>query len=439
MAYVAAATDAGTRKQVNEDSCCIKVAQTSLGEVVMALVCDGVGGLSAGNLASATVVNRFSQWFDGELPMLMEGMVNAGAFDFQTVKAVWSALLQAQNDLIFTHGTVVGQRLGTTFTAIICCGGRYLIGHVGDCRAYRIGKDSFEQITEDQTKVARMLANGEITAEEAKSMPRNVILQSVGTQRVLAPVFYEGECSDDDLLVICCDGAYHRVENEGIRRMFQKADFMDEASLDATCREIIQLDLSLGEKDNLTVACFCTASAPEGEAFVAGEMASAAAAAVSADEDDMPTMVESDEDDMPTMVESDEDGADEDDISTMVESDEADADEDEMPTMVESDEDDMPTMVESDEADADEDEMPTMVESDEDDMPTMVESDEDDMPTMVESDEDGADEDWEDEGDDFDLPTFSRPAKAAKDDQPSWVDADEDDLPTMVEGEGADA
>ena len=424
MAYVAAATDAGTRKQVNEDSCCIKVAQTSLGEVVLALVCDGVGGLSAGNLASATVVNRFSQWFDLELPMLMEGMANdSGGFDFQTVKAVWGALLQAQNDLIFTHGTVVGTRLGTTFTAIICCGGRYLIGHVGDCRAYRIGEDSFEQLTEDQTKVARMLANGEITAEEAKSMPRNVILQSVGTQRVLAPVFYEGECSDDDLLVICCDGAYHRVENEGIRRMFQKADFMDEASLDATCREIIQLDLSLGEKDNLTVACFCTASAPEGEAFVAGEMASAAAAAVSADEDgadedDMPTMVESDEDEMPTTVESDED---------------------EMPTMVESDEDEMPTMVESDEADADEDEMPTMVESDEDDMPTMVESDEDDMPTMVESDEDGADEDWEDEGDDFDLPTFSRPAKAAKDDQPSWVDADEDDLPTMVEGEGADA
>ena len=333
MSYVAAATDVGTRKQVNEDSCCIKAATTSLGEVTMAIVCDGVGGFSAGNLASATVVNRFSQWFDAELPMLMEGMASdSGAFDFNTVKAVWGALLQAQNDLIYTHGTATGAKLGTTFTAVISCGGRYLVGHVGDCRAYRIGKNTFEQLTEDQTKVARMLAAGEITAEEAARMPKNVILQSVGTQRTLAPVFYEGACTDDDLFVICCDGAYHRVENEGIRRMFQKASFTDEAALDAVCREIIQLDLSLGEKDNLTVVCFCPAPAPDGQAGgeEKAEVAEAkSVAAPAGDEDDMPTMVESDEDDMPTMVEAESDDVD-------------------RPSMVdpESDEDDLPTMVE---------------------------------------------------------------------------------------------
>lgn len=386
MAYVAAATEVGSRKRVNEDSCCIKVAQTSLGEVIMALVCDGVGGLSAGNLASATVVNRFSQWFEQELPMLMEGMVTEGSFDFQTVKAVWGALLQTQNELIRTHGTKTGTRLGTTFTGIIVCGGRYLVGHVGDCRAYQLDKASFRQITEDQTEVARKLAAGEITAEEARRMPKNVILQAVGSGRVLVPAFYEGTCGPNELFVICCDGAYHRAENEGIRQIFQRACFTDEQSLGKACHDLLDYDLQMGEKDNLTVVCFSPMATDDVvmmQAPVALPVEDDLPTMVEAEEDDLPTLVESDEDDLPTMVESDED-----DLPTMVEADESG--EDDLPTIVEADdlaEDDLSTMVEPD---SDEDDLPTMVEpdaSDEDDLPTMVEpdaSDEDDLPTMVE-------------------------------------------------------
>ncbi len=416
MAYVAAATEVGSRKRVNEDSCCIKVAQTSLGEVVMALVCDGVGGLSAGNLASATVVNRFSQWFEQELPMLMEGMVADGSFDFQTVKAVWGALLQTQNELIRTHGIKTGTRLGTTFTGVIVCGGRYLVGHVGDCRAYQLDKASFRQITEDQTEVARKLAAGEITAEEARRMPKNVILQAVGSGRVLVPAFYEGTCGPNELFVICCDGAYHRAENEGIRQIFQRARFTDEQSLGKACHDLLDYDLQMGEKDNLTVVCFSPMATDD---VVMMQVPVALPV-----EDDLPTMVEAEEDDLPTMVESDED-----DLPTMVESDE-----DDLPTMVEgdkSDEDDLPTVVEPD--DTDEDDLPTMVEStesDEDDLPTMVEAvdtDEDDLPTMVESDED-------------DLPTMVETDDSDEDDLPTMVESDasdEDDLPTMVEGADA--
>ena len=421
MAYVAAATEVGSRKRVNEDSCCIKVAQTSLGEVVMALVCDGVGGLSAGNLASATVVNRFSRWFEQELPMLMEGMVAEGSLDFQTVKAVWGALLQTQNELIRTHGTKTGTRLGTTFTGVIVCGGRYLVGHVGDCRAYQLDKASFSQITEDQTEVARKLAAGEITAEEARRMPKNVILQAVGSGRVLVPAFYEGTCGLNELFVICCDGAYHRAENEGIRQIFQRACFTDEQSLGKACHDLLDYDLQMGEKDNLTVVCFSPMATDDVvmmQAPVALPVEDDLPTMVEADEDDLPTMVEGDEDDLPTMVEADE--SDEDDLPTMVEAD--DLAEDDLPTTVEpaiSDEDDLPTMVEADVSD--EDDLPTMVESsdsDEDDLPTMIEpdSDEDDLPTMVEPD--ASDED--------DLPTMVVPGAS-----------DEDDLPTMVEGADA--
>ena len=428
MAYLAARTNAGTRKRENEDACCIEVGYGPFGEVLMAIVCDGVGGLSRGNVASSTVINRFVTWFEQELPALIEGMDAQAGFDFGLVRAVWGAHLQSLNDLIRAHGAKVGGSLGTTFTGIIACGGRYLAGHVGDCRAYHMNRVFFEQITQDQTLVAKKLAAGEITAEEAARQPKNVILQSVGTERVLKPVFYEGAYAPDSLLVICCDGAYKRAGNEGVKRLFQSLDYHDEAALGAACETLIEQDIAQGEKDNLTVLCVSGDLAGPGEAVAAhAELGAvsmagagqAASAGLAADEDDLPTMVESavaDEDDLPTMVESAV--ADEDNLPTMVESA---SDEDDLPTMVDStatDEDDLPTMVES--AAADEDDLPTMVESaaaDEDDLPTMVESAasvEDDLPTMVESA--ASDED--------DLPTMVESAS----------DPDEDDLPTMVEG-----
>lgn len=412
MAYLAARTNAGTRKRENEDACCIEVGYGPFGEVLMAIVCDGVGGLSRGNVASSTVINRFVTWFEQELPALIEGMDAQAGFDFGLVRAVWGAHLQSLNDLIRAHGAKVGGSLGTTFTGLIACGGRYLAGHVGDCRAYHMNRVFFEQITQDQTLVAKKLAAGEITAEEAARQPKNVILQSVGTERVLKPVFYEGAYAPDSLLVICCDGAYKRAGNEGVKRLFQSLDYHDEAALGAACETLIEQDIAQGEKDNLTVLCFSGDLAGPGEAVAAhaeldavsmAGAGQAASAGLAADEDDLPTMVESaaSEDDLPTMVEST--AAGEDDLPTMVES--TGSYEDDLPAMVESaaSEDDLPTMVES--AAADEDDFPTMVESavaDEDDLPTMVESasDEDDLPTMVES----------------------------------ASDPDEDDLPTMVEG-----
>ena len=391
MAFAAASSNAGTHRPVNEDACCIEAAQTDMGEVLMAIVCDGVGGLSRGNVASSTVVDRFARWFEGELPLLMEGMAESGRFDFGMVQAVWGALLQNLNDLIRDYG----------------------VKAVGDCRAYQMSARSFAQITQDQTLVAKRLAAGEITEEEARRSPKNVILQAVGTQRVLNPVFSEGSYTADDLFVICCDGAYHRAENEGIREIFQGLDYRNGQALQAACDTLLQVDMDYGEKDNLTVACFSGALAAPGETVLM-EAAQAAAhaprysAPVPEAEDDLPTMVDGmDEDDLPTAVEPD--GTDEDDLPTMVDASDDTSDEDDLPTMVDTpdDEDDAPTMVDFGE---DEDDLPTTVDVDD------AAADEDDLPTMVDAGDDPADED--------DLPTMVDAGELS----------DEDDLPTMVEG-----
>ena len=69
MHYLAIAdTDIGNVKQTNQDSVLIKHGETEKGEILLAVICDGMGGLEKGELASATVIRTFSKWFDEELP-----------------------------------------------------------------------------------------------------------------------------------------------------------------------------------------------------------------------------------------------------------------------------------------------------------------------------------------------------------------------------------
>lgn len=254
MAQVAALSDKGPVRTKNQDACCVEVAQTPFGEVVMAVICDGVGGLELGELASATVVARFVKWFEEELP----GLCGDGLVERSTVRFIWNAMLAELNELVQAHVVTKGGGVGTTFSGIFAHSGTFVAAHVGDTRIYQVGPFTFGKVTEDQTLLARELAAGRLTAEEAKTFPkRHVILQSVGTERSLKPAFYEGTYTARDVFVLCSDGAYRRPGSEGIRLLFQTAERSD-AALAERCKTLVEQDIVHGEKDNVTVACFCS-------------------------------------------------------------------------------------------------------------------------------------------------------------------------------------
>ena len=85
MHYLAIAdTDIGNVKQTNQDSVLIKHGETEKGEILLAVICDGMGGLEKGELASATVIRTFSKWFDEELPYELENV------DLKVIGGKWS-------------------------------------------------------------------------------------------------------------------------------------------------------------------------------------------------------------------------------------------------------------------------------------------------------------------------------------------------------------
>ena len=201
---VTADTDVGIIKETNQDSIIVRHGKYSGGEVLMAVVCDGMGGLEKGELASATVIRAFLQWFGEELAYELENL------DMRVIGARWSLMLKELNARILEYGQARGISLGTTFTGMLFVGEQYVIVHVGDTRAYQIGK-SIRQITADQTFVAQEIERGDMTAEQARTdKRRNMLLQCVGASDLLKPDVLVGR-TEKGVYMLCSDGFRNEV------------------------------------------------------------------------------------------------------------------------------------------------------------------------------------------------------------------------------------
>lgn len=168
---IASHSDVGIKKNTNQDSLLIKVAQTNLGKVCLCVVCDGMGGLAKGELASATVIRTFENWFENAFPELIQR-----EFDPEELRLQWDNIVLEQNQKISAYAASQGTRMGTTIVALLIIGNEYYIMNVGDSRAYLL-TDQLSLLTKDQTVVQYQLDMGMITWEEARVHPqRNVLL-----------------------------------------------------------------------------------------------------------------------------------------------------------------------------------------------------------------------------------------------------------------------
>lgn len=159
-------TDKGRVKNINQDSICVKVAESSVGNICMAVLCDGMGGLQAGERASMVGISTFSRWFDEELVFFLDEKDRVSILE----KQLEELALQVDAELK-QYGAENQIRLGTTITALLFVENDYIFVQVGDSRAYEI-KTEMVQLTEDQSLVHDWVLQGRITKEEAKHHPK---------------------------------------------------------------------------------------------------------------------------------------------------------------------------------------------------------------------------------------------------------------------------
>lgn len=242
-------TDVGTRKNINQDSLLIKTAKSPYGRIGMFVICDGMGGLSLGEVASSTAINDISKWFDESL-----SKINFDVVDSEHIYKEICNLVSYINKKILNFGRVENKTLGTTLTLCLVVNDKYYIAQVGDSRAYKINSEVY-QLTKDQTYVQREVDRGNLTKEEAENHPkRNVLLQCIGAREEVEPVLVTGNLEKDEIYLICSDGFYKKLRKDEIKKELNNLNSKEKIT--NKIKEIIESVKERNEKDNISAIIF---------------------------------------------------------------------------------------------------------------------------------------------------------------------------------------
>lgn len=240
-------TDIGTEKRINQDSYFIGQAYAGKKKMLLASVCDGMGGLSKGEIASASMIRRLSGWFLGELPQFRKEQLT-----FAALRECWEALVLGANESMNEYGERHQLSLGTTCAVFFAFGDQYCVMNIGDSRVYLLS-DKISQITRDQTWCQREIDRGRMTRKEAQDHPnRSVLLQCIGAGGGASPDYFFGELKPGQCFLICSDGFGHEASSQEIYERLNPAVSVSAEVMKENLVRLTEMEKERGEKDNIT-------------------------------------------------------------------------------------------------------------------------------------------------------------------------------------------
>ncbi len=245
---ISASTDIGISKSTNQDSLMVKVVNTPCGKMTFAVLCDGMGGLEKGEVASSALVRSFNDWLMNRFPLLYDKI------DDSLISEEWGRIIYEQNNKIGYYGRKNAIKLGTTAVVMLITERRYYILNVGDSRAYEITSKMLNQITEDQTLVAREVKLGHLTVKEAEEdSRRSILLQCVGASPSVIPDMFFGETKKNTVYMLCSDGFRHEISPDEIFSGLHPSILSDLNTMKRNTGHLIELNKQRNERDNISV------------------------------------------------------------------------------------------------------------------------------------------------------------------------------------------
>ncbi len=229
----AARTDIGRRRRANEDCYALDA------ELGVYLVADGMGGHTAGQLASELAAAAAVQ--------ALRALAGANASLAEKLRYAVAASNRKIVEAARARPELSG--MGTTLVALLAGSGRVALAHVGDSRAYLIRAGGIRQLTDDHSLVAELLRRREISESAARGHPhRHVLTRALGVRPSVEPDLVELTPASGDVFALCSDGLTGLVRDKEIARAIATGD-----DLDAICEVLIDLANERGGEDNITV------------------------------------------------------------------------------------------------------------------------------------------------------------------------------------------
>ena len=219
----------GREAEKNQDSVALQQVLTSKGRVLLAVVCDGMGGIARGEAASGYAAERLREWFYTELFAMM-----------RKNKRYW-VLRRSLDRMVFHMQGQLAQyagreelSLGTTMTAFLVWERTWLLWHLGDSRAYRLREERIEQLTEDHAQ-----DGGKLT-------------KCLGSFGYFTPQHGMGVLKPGDGILICTDGFRRRVTGVELQAVMNPRALSGEEQIGRRLKEIGETCMKRGETDNLS-------------------------------------------------------------------------------------------------------------------------------------------------------------------------------------------
>jgi protein phosphatase len=247
MVEVAGRSDVGCVRTNNEDNFGYDMRHG------IYIVCDGMGGQAAGEVASKMAVDTVLDYF----------RVSAASGNFETagkpangaseLGQVVSNAIHLANSAVFESSSTNEARSGmgaTTVVAHVGKDGMVAIGHVGDSRIYLVRNGVIQQLTQDHSLVMEQVRRGLITLEEARhSEVANIIIRALGAEADVQPDLDDLVAQPHDVLLLCSDGLTRELEDEQIQAII---NLNASQPLQVACDELVEAARRGGGNDNIT-------------------------------------------------------------------------------------------------------------------------------------------------------------------------------------------
>lgn len=231
----------GPVREINEDTYAVLHGNETSGS--LAVVCDGMGGVVGGEIASRIVCETFY-----DLPVYCDGIkpFNAGS-NRKRLERLIRLANDKIHDFVRHHPRYKG--MGTTVSALLFLEDKIVVAHVGDSRIYRLRGGKLTRLTQDQTLRDHLLRTGRLSPDEACGHPSgHVLMQAVGASSHLSHIQSQvDDLNDGDVFLMCSDGLSDLVRVDEIQEALLTRSF------EHVCDELVRRALKRGGSDNITV------------------------------------------------------------------------------------------------------------------------------------------------------------------------------------------
>lgn len=232
-------TDVGKKRAHNEDN--VYCSMLKQGAAV-AIVCDGMGGANAGEVASKIAIDSIAK--------SVQETYDDGVTDDFIKYSLHLNLYEANDSILSTaKSDKKYQGMGTTVVMALVSRNMAHIAHVGDSRAYLIYRGEIKRLTRDHSLLEQLLLSGEISEDEAHLFPnKNIITRALGVESFVDIDYTESAMKSGAKLLLCSDGLTGKLTDETILSTVKSND------INVACKKLIDLANEAGGDDNISVA-----------------------------------------------------------------------------------------------------------------------------------------------------------------------------------------